>query len=90
MFPDDFVIIFLLAIITTTAKNTHTRSLTYNTLFMHYRLDLLGKINAKHCVRILSNKLERGQKIYCVDFGNDKRNSVENTEELIAMYDQWR
>ena len=38
MFCDDYVIIFLLATITTTAKNTHTHSLTYNynTLFMYY------------------------------------------------------
>ena len=37
MFSDDYVIIFLLATITTTAKNTHTHSLTsnYNTLFMY-------------------------------------------------------
>ena len=30
MFSDDYVIIFLLATITTTAKNTHTHSLSYN------------------------------------------------------------
>ena len=29
-FSDDYVIIFLLATITTTAKNTHTHSLSYN------------------------------------------------------------
>ena len=30
MFSDDYVIIFLLATITTTAKNTHTHSLSHN------------------------------------------------------------
>ena len=30
MFSDDYVIIFLLATITTAAKNTHTHSLSYN------------------------------------------------------------
>ena len=37
MFSDDFVIIFLLATITTTVKNTRTHSLTYkyNKLFMY-------------------------------------------------------
>ena len=30
MLFDDYVIIFLLATLTTTAKNTHTHSLTYN------------------------------------------------------------
>ena len=38
MFSDDLVIIFLLATITTAAKNTHTHSLTYNhnTIVMYY------------------------------------------------------
>ena len=67
MFFDDFFIIFILATITTTAKNTHTHLLTYNynTLFLYYSLlifqSIVHKLETIDWNRVtLSRSMRRG------------------------------